>query len=142
MLVSNSMFSTPLHEYLIHSLDIDECEELRPCPFRCLNTWGSFHCICPAGGCEQESFQPFKSCAIPNDPKCPCPPGYRLVNNKCYGNETNQLLIQVTNDLIYQVQCTVQLTDTYLIEILSKTLVSFKLTDISPKMAKISKGVC
>jgi len=80
--------------------DIDECEELHPCPFRCLNTWGSFHCICPAGGCEQESFQPFKSCAIPNDPQCPCPSGYRLVNNKCYDiNECN-------NDLTCQHGCT------------------------------------
>uniref|UniRef100_A0A1B6DNR4 EGF-like domain-containing protein n=1 Tax=Clastoptera arizonana TaxID=38151 RepID=A0A1B6DNR4_9HEMI len=89
-------------------IDLDECaEQQQACDHTCLNTWGSFRCICQPGfnlgednrTCidinECEMFQDRRLCAgycvnQPGSYICQCPQGYRLGLDGAYCKDIDE----------------------------------------------------
>ena len=41
-----TIFINPI---LIYNIDINECDDIHKCEYKCNNTPGSFKCLCPSG---------------------------------------------------------------------------------------------
>ncbi|XP_035666436.1 fibrillin-2-like isoform X1 [Branchiostoma floridae] len=86
-------------------VDVDECEEDKPCSFTCKNTEGSYLCTCPKGyilNADGKTCQDLDECDAKGDNcqyicvnlvggfTCQCPPGFNQIHLTCVDvNECN-----------------------------------------------------